>query len=133
MTIDESDIDTVLNAYLDCAVWVSHPLTEDAAPDASLADLGHTRRSCCDATVQQAREDITAFLTENADHLAQVLDDSYLFSDVGHDFFLSRNGHGAGFLDRRGSVFAALQKSAKGYGPTEQVRTHDNGTVTILP
>lgn len=82
-------MDKFTKAYLDCALWSSNgddeePLDNNYSVDNFEPDF-----------VQQAQEDCEAFQADNAELLAG-LDPG----QCGHDFWLTRNGHGTGFWDR---------------------------------
>lgn len=91
------DINTIVQAYLLCAVWSSNdeegnPLDDNYGPDDADAE-----------TRQKAVEDCTQFLAL-CDGAKLDLKD-WSDGQIGHDFWLTRNGHGAGFWDRgRGDV-----------------------------
>lgn len=95
--LKDRDLGVIVHSYLVCALWSSSDGTDiplDAIYDPSEATP---------ETVKQAREDCERFLL--------LCDASGIFltewSDlsVGHDFWLTRNRHGAGFWDRgRGKV-----------------------------
>jgi hypothetical protein len=93
--------------YLDCAEWL---LDEEINRDKI---RGWTRKA-----VAQAIAICHDFQTANADALGIYYDLSGRDeASAGHDFFLSRNGHGAGFFDRgREPVFDQLQDAARHYG-----------------
>jgi hypothetical protein len=48
-----------------------------------------------DAAKEEARADIVKFMSEAEQYLDGITDES-----IGHDIWLTRNGHGAGFWDR---------------------------------
>src|ERR1700723_1133113 len=87
------------NAYLVCALWSStdddgNPLDDnrdcdDFAPEA-LAEM----RNDCDAFCEAESDDLARYAAE--------LPRTEWSQDAraGHDFWLTRNGHGAGFWDR---------------------------------
>jgi hypothetical protein len=83
------DLDKVYNAYVECALWSSVDDNEKAMDslDYPLAKSAQIimRRDCID------------FVESNR----SLLIDSDLTADqIGHDFWLTRNHHGAGFWDR---------------------------------
>lgn len=51
-------------------------------------------------TVAEAIADCAAFQAEAAELLALAADNGYDDTNAGHDLWLTRNGHGAGFWDR---------------------------------
>jgi hypothetical protein len=105
--------DAFTTSYLDTAIWADRP--EDC-------DLDEVFPDC----IRKIWEDCQRFQLENE----QLLDAAYqsmrrdggdrrLFdvTDAGHDFWLSRNGHGVGYWDRGlGEVGEKLHKAAAAYG-----------------
>lgn len=103
-------MDDFTESYLETALWSStndegEPLDdnygiEDFAPEA----------------LKQAKEDTADFQEQNADDLEEAGDDG----QNGHDFWLTRNGHGAGFWDRGyGDVGDRLTKASKAFGSAD--------------
>ncbi len=79
----------ILEHYLNCALWSStddndNPLDENY-------DIDDIDQSAKDESL----EDINGFLD-----IAGTLLDGQTDEQIGHDFWLTRNGHGAGFWDR---------------------------------
>jgi hypothetical protein len=117
MTRDE--ISAMVRAYVECAVWAGtdwsvedHPIpldenydVDDVTPDA-LASI---------------TADVEAFIAGNIADLANI--DA---GQAGHDFFLTRNGHGAGFWDRGlGAIGDRLTDAAHAYGESDLYVTSD--------
>lgn len=106
----QDEIEVVRTGYAPCY--------EDALPRAARAELSG---------------DCEGFLSSAWLYLAS---DSISPEQAGHDFQLSRNGHGAGFFDRGGKHDDALQDAAKtfgtfglmvaGYGDDTRVYGHHN-------
>lgn len=100
--------DAFVRGYLEAALWTSldendHPLDVDF----NIGDFS-------DEAVDDAIKDISKFYTENEGDLAETTAHD---SQHGHDFWLSRNGHGAGFFDRGyGEVGDRLQSAAEEFG-----------------
>lgn len=82
-------LDTVLTAYVECALWSS---TDD---DCEPLDANYTLDDISPDTLAVMRSDCEDFLTTNAELLGDMDPEQ-----IGHDFWLTRNGHGAGFWDR---------------------------------
>jgi hypothetical protein len=76
------DIQTILKHYLICALW-----TEEL--DSREIEEIHPNN------LEQARKDVETFV-KKAGSLLDNMDEE----QIGHDFWLTRNGHGAGFWDR---------------------------------
>lgn len=56
----------------------------------------------------------------------------YGFSQAGHDFWLTRNGHGAGFWDRGiGKHGEELTKASKDYGETHAYMDEETNLICI--
>lgn len=112
----KDDIDEMFDAYVETALWSS--TAEDDTPldslDAELAD----------SALDSMRKDVESFARENA-HLiesADVTTHQYgRWGRAGHDFWLTRNGHGAGFWDGDWEPEATAERltdAAHAYGET---------------
>lgn len=106
-TVD--DLDTFTLAYLECALWSStdfdgNPLDDDYG----LEDLSRE-------TLLQAVEECRSFQDEHWNNICQDV------ARAGRDFWLTRNGHGAGFWngDWEDKVGIRLTKAAKVYGSVD--------------
>src|SRR6185369_6492098 len=98
-----------VRGYLECVEWL---LPEE---------IDHDKiRGFSRAAIRQAKLDCKDFAKANAADLAEYETISGRdMAHAGHDFYLSRNGHGAGFFDRgHEAVFRRLQAAAKVYGET---------------
>lgn len=117
LTADTRDMATMLDselpgflefyrAYVECALWSS--TDDDGEPmdtDGSLTDLPS-------ATVKTLLQDTADF------YRANLADVSVKPGQAGHDFWLTRNGHGAGFWDGDWpkEVGTRLTEKSKPYG-----------------
>lgn len=88
-------IDLITKHYLICALWSSSD--DDGAP----LDQGRDLDDIAEETKAKAREDVTDFLGL-LEREEVVWSDHWTLEQFGHDFWLTRNGHGAGFWDRYG-------------------------------
>lgn len=79
--------DVFTQAYLDCAWWTA------TSPEGE--PLDHNPPAWSDAAENQARRECAEFQKANADDLRGLIT-----AQAGHDFWLTRNRHGAGFWDR---------------------------------
>jgi hypothetical protein len=110
------NVDRVLDGYVECAEWADTPHDEE----------GNEEETCglhTDA-IAEMRADVEAFLAE-----AETLDgfDQLTAEQVGHDFWLTRNGHGAGFWDRGlGELGDKLTAMCRPYG-TSDLYVGDDG------
>lgn len=118
--MDHDEIERALENYAECALWTAscngqadHEDCRGQDCDASLLDLGYDLASFDPASVAEMRAQLSAFVAsaeaERPDAFAGMDPEQ-----LGHDFSLTRNGHGAGFWDRglgeRGTYLTALCK-----------------------
>lgn len=115
------DIPTATHHYLYAALW-----TEELEAKFDVEDFMPT-------TVGHAAKDIQEFIHKAGDLLVPYAEH---FGDkaseqLGHDFWLSRNGHGAGFFDHKlGGVEQQLQDIARKF-PERHVWDSETGTLFI--
>ena len=105
---------SILNSYLTALLWSS--LSEDDQP----LDENYDFEDIAPITKLEAREDITQFL-DLANEFVPDWPQYWTNSQLGLDFWLTRNGHGAGFWDRYSNGKGALAgdrltKIAKTFG-----------------
>ena len=81
-------LSTFQMAYIEAALWSS---TDD---DGNPLDSGFSVEDIDSETLQTMLDDCEAFQAENEDTL-----DGYDEAQAGHDFWLTRNHHGAGFWE----------------------------------
>lgn len=98
-------MNAMVTAYLVCALWSS--VTEKDTP----FDQDHDVDDFDEATVKEATEECEKF-KRDAVHLIEEWSDE----ELGHDLWLTRNGHGAGFWCRGRSNGEELTKMAKDLG-----------------
>lgn len=130
--MDIDKLDAFTRGYMECALWSS--LADNGDP----LDADHTIEDLAPETVATMIADCAKFQAENralldAEYAAweetreirKRLDDSF----AGHDFWLTRNGHGAGFWDGDWPVSGeALDKACKAYGEVN-FYTGDDGRI----
>lgn len=113
--------EAVLQAYVECALWSStdesgEPLDAVYGPDDLSAEA-----------LDEMREDVGNFLAG-----ARTADlDQLDAGRIGHDFWLTRNGHGAGFWDRGiGEAGERLTAEAHTYGSSD-LYVGDDGLIHV--
>ena len=118
------NLSPTFNAYIECALWSStdedgtffddHFVEEDIHPDSTA----------------KMRSDLEDFMSANADLIKRS---GLSAPQVGHDFWLTRNGHGAGFWDRGlGKIGDDLADAARAYGSSD-LYVGDDGLVHVSP
>lgn len=82
-----------VQGYYDCMLWSETDFDGEPLEDRiSEHDVAHEAQL-------QIVNDCENFMKQ-ASHLLAEKPDTYDYSRAGHDFWLTRNGHGAGFWDR---------------------------------
>jgi hypothetical protein len=101
-------VNSVTRAYLECALWLEND--ESTPSGGEPLDRNYTVDDVAAESVLQAQNECAAFVERMAEARAvwgdkaeeegvELDEGNFDPSDVGHDFWLSRNGHGAGFFD----------------------------------
>lgn len=105
-----------LDGYLECLLWCGVFKETDEGPE----DRGelYDEAEIDNAAMKEIVEDCAAFYEVNAEAMAILIEHHNTdWGRMGHDFYLSRNGHGTGFWDRGyGEMGDMLHKEAKVYG-----------------
>jgi hypothetical protein len=115
-------IDSVLRAYLACAVWTA--LDEDGNPAPADAEIQPEDEAVARAVCLQFVADAGSLLFTAEPWASDP-------EQVGHDLWLTRNHHGAGFWDRgAGEAGEALTVVAHAVG--EQDVTYEDGALVWL-
>lgn len=118
-------IEAVLNAYIECALWASTDTGEDGTDDGNFEGEGEL---LTDDAIEAMRAEVVEFCRENRGLIEQAsqLNDQFDEGMVGHDIWLTRNGHGAGFWDRGlGEVGERLSARARLMGESTIYRGDD--------
>jgi len=102
--------------YIECALWAStYEVGDENVPlerDFYLSDLS----PCALKQMQEDCEDFQKAQEELLNLYYEERGEAY----AGHDFWLTRNGHGAGFWDRGlGRVGVRLSEEARVYGSAD--------------
>lgn len=99
-----------LNSYLTCAAWSS--TDENGEPLDSYYFSNSAREQ-----MEKELNDFVEYCEENHPEVMRQYEEAQDASQFAHDFWLTRNGHGAGFWDRGlGEVGEVLTKAAKTFG-----------------
>lgn len=98
-------------AYIEAALWSSN---DESTPSGGVPlDKNYSAADLAPETLAQMQADCEKFIQENAGYLEERA-----AKYGGHDFWLTRNGHGAGFWDGDWSDRAGehLTNAAKKFG-----------------
>ena len=124
-------LDEFTTAYIEAALWSS--IGDDEEP----LDKNHS----CEDFTPEAKAQIVKECKKFYEANEIVWYDQTIFvskypedEQAGHDFWLTRNGHGAGFLDGDWSEHAAtkLTEAAKAFGPSDLL-VGDDGGLYVYP
>ena len=112
-------MDTFTRAYLECALWST---TDESTPTGGEPmDANYDLEDISPECLAQAQADCAAFQAQAGDMIADDL------GGAGHDFWLTRNGHGAGFWDGDwGAHGDALTALAESFGTVDLYVGDDN-------
>lgn len=117
VTVDQ--LDTFTRAYLECALWSSHDNADESGGEPF--DRNYDLSDLAPEALAMAADHCAQFQRDNTDDLAAVSEVSDTARN-GHDFWLTRNRHGAGFWDRVSSghdlapAFKRLTDTAHAWG-----------------
>lgn len=107
-----------LRGYMRCALWST--TGESGEP----LDQAFDSNDIDDKTREAMAAELDDFMVANA---TKLLTSGLASEQVGHDFWLTRNGHGAGFWDRGlGRLGDELSEAAKVYGSRDLYVGDDN-------
>ncbi len=132
-------LDNFTHAYIDTMLW-SESANEDGE---SFSSLGYDRgdlapcalkRCVDDCRAFQEPEDVIRAIEHEAAPIARDCGDGGSYAMAGHDFWLTRNGHGAGFWDGdwdKADPDGVLDKRATELGHVEAY-LGDDGLIYIM-
>jgi hypothetical protein len=108
-TMDWEQLDDFEKAYVECALWSS------SDGNGEPFDSNYDQFDLAPETIASMHSDCADFRQANAEDLKAQSD-----KQNGHDFWLTRNGHGAGFWDRGlGEIGQRLTDAAHVYSSSD--------------
>lgn len=117
----EIDTEEMFRGYVDCALWSS---TDDGTP----LDATHGPDDIAIEALDSMRRDVEDFAHANAHDLRDIDPEQ-----AGHDFWLTRNRHGAGFWDRGlGEIGQRLTDASRPWGSSD-LYVGDDGFIHVTP
>ncbi len=109
-------LDTFTTAYIEAALWSSTDQSDDQG--GRPLDDTYGIEDLSEEAIKGMASDCAAFQEANR-YLMDEAEEQHGMDDeqAGHDFWLTRNGHGAGFWDRgMEEIGDVLSDAAKSYG-----------------
>lgn len=131
------ELDTFTTAYIECALWSSHDNANEQGGEPLDAnyDIDDLTPECLEQIKKDCQDFQTTFaaLLQSAYEYKSDMDlrernsvPDYTTEKAGHDFWLTRNRHGAGFWDRGlGAIGQQLTDMAHPYGEFNLYVTDD--------
>lgn len=117
------NIQNIFNHYLICALWSSVDDNGDPLEDNySVFDIHPSIES---NLFEELQDFLSLLERENIDWTTDWTEEQF-----GHDFWLTRNGHGAGFWDRGHDNGGVLTQWAKIYGSCD-LYVGDDGSLWV--
>lgn len=115
----EKYVSAFVQGYLTCALWSSSD--SDDPTGGEHLDENYSVDDIAPASKADHEQQCRVFIDAHLDLLSRLQDRlGYEASTAGHDFWLTRNGHGAGFWDRGfGSFGDALADDARACGSSD--------------
>lgn len=129
--VDRTRLGPFVDGYIEAALWSSHDAFDDSI---EFLDEKYDTGDIEEATLLQMVRDCVAFYWR----CRAILEDCYERGDIsqaeaGHCFWLSRNGHGAGFFDKgHQQHWDILQNNARGFGEFDLWVNEDNQVASNL-
>lgn len=111
--------DAFLRGYFECALWSS---LDDSEPNGgNPMDDNYDVCDIANDSLTRMIAECEEFRTANAELLQRYYSSGRNEEQAGHDFWLTRNGHGAGFWDRGlpGNLGKELTDAAHGCGSSD--------------
>lgn len=125
-TLTNTDLDIILASYFEAMLWATND-TDNS--DCTLDEI-YDNDDISPELLASSKEDIKAFYNTAFSIFANY-NVSMELGQVGHDFFLTRCGHGAGFWDRGlGKAGDKLTEACKAYGSIDPY-AGDDGLIYI--
>lgn len=115
-----------ISAYIECALWAGLDWKGEDASNPDPLDDNYGADDVSAEALEEITRDVADFCEANADDLEDIDP-----GQVGHDFYLTRNRHGAGFWDRGlGDIGDRLSEAARVYG-TSELYAGDDGKLYL--
>lgn len=130
----EEEFRAVLSGAVEACLWSTMPTPADE--DIAIletADQYTVTREEMNKLRGTLAHHMSGWFVENYATLLRATDETYTWEHVGHDFWLTSQGHGAGFWDRDlGEVGDALTDSVDGYTDIVGLYLNDEATHVLI-
>jgi len=136
----QAGVDSFTEGYIEAAIWSStdesddsggRPLDENYGPEDLSPEALTKMADDCRRFQSENREDLESYASLLG-HGPDWSGDEMWSAQAGHDFWLTRNGHGAGFWDRDvGEVGERLSRAAQLFGE-QYLYVGDDGKLYVM-
>jgi hypothetical protein len=119
MSYSGHEFDEFVEGYIDAILWANTYRESADDGDIESVDAYHESFELSDESRATLEQDCADFINDGTARLINgaIRRGRYSWGQAGHDYALTRNGHGAGFWDRGlGMVGDALTAISKPYG-----------------
>lgn len=96
---DQAAVQTMYKAYVNCALWATATCGEDGECTGVLENE-FSEDDLSDEAREAVREEVWSFYRQALGLILEAQQKGYTLERCGHDLFLTRERHGAGFWDR---------------------------------
>lgn len=134
-SLARANYDGFVRGYIDAALWSS------TDGDGASLDEFYSRSDISSSSMKSMKRDCGKFIKENKKDIEAFIaaihtvgtPTSAEWGSVGHDFWLTRNGHGAGFWDRdAGAIGERLSSSSEKFGSSD-LYVGEDGKIYVSP
>lgn len=126
------DLDRMVAQYVGTALWSSHDESDESGGEPM--DSNYDADDIDEDSLARMRKDCERFGKANAEQIEQWAGNDDAWEQAGHDFWLTRNGHGAGFWARSRGEWpddgAQLTEASHEYGECD-LYVGDDGKVYL--
>lgn len=117
--LDKEDLEMFVGGYISAILFAESAILLGGEDGEEIVEDDLSGYSLSPEAMDIVKKDCADFLENNMKNLYCALYEApgYNYGSAGHDFWLTRQGHGAGFWDRGlGSWGDVLSKSARSFG-----------------
>lgn len=126
-TISQKEFLAFFEGYIEAAIWSSTLYEPGSEEPIEAEDFVHNQGELSPAAKESMRYSCCSFLAYNENLLLQANNQGRAWGHLGHDFWLTRNGHGTGFWDRGlGELGEKLTQAAHLVGESHLYITDSN-------
>lgn len=93
---NKSAVETMLSAYIDCALWSTNDESDDSG--GVPLEANYNADDIAPSTLERMRKDVELFYRKHSEQIHTWVGVDAP-AQAGYDLWLTRNGHGAGFWE----------------------------------